>query len=120
MACPIRTRASRPVPSSCSHCWRMPGWGVSNCPTSSAVGVEERIRSLIASISRGFPVGAVMKRSERAEGRVQAEAAWRERPRAASSRPESLLLDGQQRLTSLYQVLVRRDVVATLTRGGRR
>lgn len=29
--------------------------------------------------------------------------------------PESLLLDGQQRLTSLYQVLVRKQVVATLT-----
>lgn len=76
---------------------------------------EERIRSLIASISRGFPVGAVM--TLRTGGEVE----FKPRPlegapaEAAASRPESLLLDGQQRLTSLYQVLVRRDVVATLT-----
>jgi len=34
---------------------------------------------------------------------------------AADETPDSLLLDGQQRLTSLYQVLVRKQVVATLT-----
>ncbi len=41
---------------------------------------------------------------------------WREHPWAAADEtPDSLLLDGQQRLTSLYQVLVRKQVVATLT-----
>lgn len=76
---------------------------------------EERIRSLIASISRGFPVGAVMT--------LQTGGAIEFKPRplegapaeAALKSPDALLLDGQQRLTSLYQVLVRKQVVATLT-----
>lgn len=76
---------------------------------------EERIRGLIASISRGFPVGAVM--TLRTGGAVD----FKPRPlegapaAAADETPDSLLLDGQQRLTSLYQVLVRKQVVATLT-----
>lgn len=76
---------------------------------------EERIRALIASISRGFPVGAVM--TLRTGGVVEFKPRPLEGapPAAAERRPESLLLDGQQRLTSLYQVLVRKDVVATLT-----
>lgn len=76
---------------------------------------EERIRGLIASISRGFPVGAVM--TLRTGGAVD----FKPRPlegapsEASGKTPDSLLLDGQQRLTSLYQVLVRKQVVATLT-----
>lgn len=76
---------------------------------------EERIRGLIASISRGFPVGAVM--TLRTGGAVD----FKPRPlegapsSASGETPDSLLLDGQQRLTSLYQVLVRKQVVATLT-----
>lgn len=76
---------------------------------------EERIRGLIASISRGFPVGAVM--TLRTGGDVE----FKPRPiegapdAAAAMAPESLLLDGQQRLTSLFQVLKRREVVSTLT-----
>ena len=34
---------------------------------------------------------------------------------AGEKSPESLLLDGQQRLTSLYQVLMRNEVVQTIT-----
>jgi len=76
---------------------------------------EERIRGLIASISRGFPVGAVM--TLRTGGSVD----FKPRPlegapsEAANEKPDSLLLDGQQRLTSLYQVLVQKHVVETLT-----
>lgn len=76
---------------------------------------EERIRSLIASISRGFPVGAVMT--------LQTGGAINFRPRPMEGAPEhakyvapdALLLDGQQRLTSLYQVLLRGEVVETIT-----
>lgn len=76
---------------------------------------EERIRSLIASVSRGFPVGAVMT--------LKTGGAVEFRPRvlegapleAGEKSPESLLLDGQQRLTSLYQVLMRNEVVQTIT-----
>jgi len=76
---------------------------------------EERIRSLIASVSRAFPVGALM--SLDAGGPVN----FKPRPvegapvEAKQSSPQSLLLDGQQRMTSLYQVTVRGKVVATVT-----
>src|SRR5438874_5413519 len=65
---------------------------------------EDRIKSLIASISRAFPVGALM--SLEAGGPVT----FKPRPiegapiEAKQVFPQSLLLDGQQRLTSLYQV----------------
>lgn len=76
---------------------------------------EERIRGLIASVSRGFPVGAVM--TLRTGGAVEFKPRTLEGTPASAldETPESLLLDGQQRLTSLYQVLMQKDVVATLT-----
>lgn len=76
---------------------------------------EERIRSLIASVSRAFPVGALM--SLDAGGAVN----FKPRPvegapaEAKQTTPQSLLLDGQQRMTSLYQVTLRRKVVETIT-----
>lgn len=76
---------------------------------------EERIKSLIASISRAFPVGALM--SLAAGGPVN----FKPRPvegapeEAKQTTPQSLLLDGQQRMTSLYQVILRNKVVETVT-----
>ena len=58
---------------------------------------EERIRSLVASVSRGFPVGAIMTLS------AGSEVSFKPRPVegapavAATAIPEALLLDGQQR-----------------------
>jgi hypothetical protein len=78
---------------------------------------EERIKSLIASISQAFPVGALMTLEMKSGG---AEAFAR-RPvqgapaDAARETPEQLLLDGQQRMTSLYQTCMRREVVHTIT-----
>ena len=76
---------------------------------------EERIKSLIASVSRAFPVGALM--SLAAGGPVN----FKPRPvegapeEAKQTAPQSLLLDGQQRMTSLYQVILRDKVVETVT-----
>jgi hypothetical protein len=76
---------------------------------------EERIRSLIASVSRAFPVGALM--SLDTGGPVN----FKPRPiegapnEAKQTNPQSLLLDGQQRMTSLYQVILRNKVVETVT-----
>jgi hypothetical protein len=76
---------------------------------------EDRIKSLIASISRAFPVGALM--SLNTGGPVN----FKPRPiegapvAARSVSPQSLLLDGQQRMTSLYQVTLRNQVVETVT-----
>lgn len=78
---------------------------------------EERIKSLIASISQAFPVGALMT-LEMKSGTAETFA---RRPvqgalaSAADQVPEQLLLDGQQRMTSLYQTCMRREVVQTVT-----
>lgn len=76
---------------------------------------EDRIKSLIASISRAFPVGALMTLDR--GGSVD----FKPRPvegapvTAKQTIPRSLLLDGQQRMTSLYQVSLRGQVVETVT-----
>ncbi|MEQ8297409.1 MAG: DUF262 domain-containing protein [Nitratireductor sp.] len=76
---------------------------------------EDRIKSLIASISRAFPVGALM--TLETSGNVNFKPRPVEgAPEAAQSvRPDELLLDGQQRMTSLYQVTLRNKVVRTVT-----
>lgn len=78
---------------------------------------EDRILSLVASISQGFPVGALMTLEMKADA---AEAFARRPlqgapPEAGKRHPEQLLLDGQQRMTSLYQTCMRREVVTTVT-----
>ena len=76
---------------------------------------EDRIKSLLASVSRAFPIGALM--TLETGGAVDFKPRLVEgAPEAApASKPESLLLDGQQRMTSLYQVALRGKVVATIT-----
>jgi hypothetical protein len=76
---------------------------------------EDRIKSLIASVSRAFPVGALM--SLETGGPVS----FKPRPiegapsEARNVFPQFLILDGQQRMTSLYQVTLRGKVVETIT-----
>ncbi|MFC3183285.1 GmrSD restriction endonuclease domain-containing protein [Cypionkella sinensis] len=78
---------------------------------------EERIKGLVASISQAFPVGALMT-LEMKSGTAETFA---RRPvqgalaSAVDQVPDQLLLDGQQRMTSLYQTCMRRDVVQTVT-----
>ena len=81
---------------------------------------EDRIQGLLASISRGFPVGAVMTLS--AGGQIRFKTRLVEGVSAnAISLPDRFLLDGQQRLTSLYQALLHPDAVSTQdTRGQKR
>ena len=82
----------------------------------SWVWEEERIMSLIASVSRGFPMGALMSLKSKIDtGVVFAYRPIEGAPVAAQTKPEQLLLDGQQRMTSLYQSCMRRQVVATIT-----
>ncbi len=76
---------------------------------------EDRIKSLIASISRAFPVGALM--TLKTGGPVN----FKPRPIEGASegikseQAEALLLDGQQRMTSMYQVTIRGKIVRTMT-----
>ncbi len=76
---------------------------------------EERIRSLIASVSRAFPVGALMTLDTGGEVNFKPRPMEGAPDAARNVAPQSLLLDGQQRMTSLYQVTLRNRVVETIT-----
>jgi len=68
---------------------------------------EDRIKSLIASVSRAFPVGALMSLDTGGPVNFKPRPVEGAPPDAKSVLPQSLLLDGQQRMTSLYQVTLR-------------
>lgn len=82
----------------------------------SWVWAEDRILSLISSLSSAFPIGALMTLETK-----HGSAAFARRPvqgapaTALQAMPDELLLDGQQRMTSLYQSCLRRQVVETIT-----
>jgi hypothetical protein len=76
---------------------------------------ENRIRSLIASISRAFPVGALMSLDTGGPVNFKPRPVEGAPAEARQTAPQSLLLDGQQRMTSLYQVTLRGKVVETVT-----
>lgn len=83
----------------------------------SWVWEEDRIMSLIASVSRGFPMGALMTLESKADGGLvfAKRAIEGARDVAKDMKPDQLLLDGQQRMTSLFQSCVRDEVVTTIT-----
>lgn len=73
---------------------------------------DEHIQSLLVSIARSFPIGAVMLLETGGETRFQVRPVEGvELP--PNTNPEELILDGQQRLTSLTQVLKLDKPVAT-------
>ncbi|MBZ0225081.1 MAG: DUF262 domain-containing protein [Comamonas sp.] len=76
---------------------------------------EERIKSLIASVSRAFPVGALMTLKTGGEVNFKPRPVEGAPDAAGQAVPQALLLDGQQRMTSLYQVVLRGKVVQTVT-----
>ena len=66
---------------------------------------DDHVRSLLASISLGYPIGAVMMLEAGGE-----TVRFKQRPIegvsvSATGGAERLILDGQQRLTSLFQSL---------------
>lgn len=79
---------------------------------------DSRIKALIASITNGYPVGAAMfleygNESIHFKSRVVEGA-----PSADKVIPDELILDGQQRLTSVYSsLLVRRQLEQEQTKG---
>lgn len=79
---------------------------------------DDHIRSLIASVSLSYPIGAVMLLEMGGDG-------IRLKPRlvegvslTAPVSPDQLILDGQQRLTSLYLALRSGEAVPTRTAKG--
>ena len=64
---------------------------------------DEHVRSLLVSLGRSFPVGAVMLLETGGEVRFQVRPVENV-PSSDLPSPEKLILDGQQRLTTLTQV----------------
>ena len=74
---------------------------------------DDRIKGIIASVAKSFPIGAVMLletgnenirfKTKPVEGVVGLN----------GTKPEMLILDGQQRITSLYQAIITNRVVNT-------
>ncbi|WP_024552593.1 GmrSD restriction endonuclease domain-containing protein [Franconibacter helveticus 513] len=79
---------------------------------------DEHVRSLLVSLGRSFPVGAVMLLETGGEVRFQVRPVENVPPQALSA-PEKLILDGQQRLTTLTQVLKLSGPVKTTTEKGK-
>ncbi|QLE52747.1 DUF262 domain-containing protein (plasmid) [Nostoc sp. C057] len=75
---------------------------------------DEHIRSLLVSIARSFPVGAIMLLEAGGDAKFKARPVEGVDPTQATlDKLKKLILDGQQRLTSLTQVLIFKQPVQT-------
>lgn len=74
---------------------------------------DEHVRSLLVSISRSFPVGAVMLLDTGGDVKFQVRPVENVDFPNGLPNPDQLILDGQQRLTSLTQVLALEKPVKT-------
>jgi hypothetical protein len=79
---------------------------------------DERIRSLIASVSQQFPIGALMTLKTGGPVKFKPRSIQGTPAATGSANPRELLLDGQQRMTSLYQTCMGREVINTITKRG--
>lgn len=79
---------------------------------------DNRIRGIIASLSQGYPMGAIMQLQY---GNPDIKFKYRTITGVENKNatPEYLVLDGQQRLTSIYQSTYSNQVVATKTDKGK-
>ncbi|MCR5258593.1 MAG: DUF262 domain-containing protein [Desulfovibrio sp.] len=71
------------------------------------------IRAILASLTQGYPMGAVMCLQCGGEARFKARPF--EGAGAPQGKPEFLVLDGQQRLTSIFRAAWAREPVDTKT-----
>lgn len=79
---------------------------------------DNRLRGILASLSQGYPMGAIMRLQYGNE-----DIKFKYRPiegvKLSNIIPEFLALDGQQRLTSIYRSTVSKDPVDTKTDKGK-
>lgn len=73
---------------------------------------DERIRALLATVTLDYPLGVVMTLETGGAARFKARTLKNSRA-AEETTPDLLLLDGQQRLTSLFQALLLNQPVET-------
>ena len=74
---------------------------------------DSHIRSLLVSVARSFPIGAIMLLETGGEANFFANPVEGVSVPPGAKGPEQLILDGQQRLTSLTQVLKLEGAVKT-------
>ena len=79
---------------------------------------NDRIRGIIASLSQGYPMGAIM-RLEYGNENVRFKYRTIEGVTVTGVTPEFLILDGQQRLTSMYRATCCKEPVETTTEKGK-
>lgn len=75
---------------------------------------DNRIRGILASLSQGYPMGAIMTLQYGSES-VRFKCRTIEGVKVQNVQPECLVLDGQQRLTSMYRAMFSKDPVDTVT-----
>ncbi len=79
---------------------------------------DDRIRGIIASLSQGYPMGAIM-RLEYGNENVRFKYRTIEGVIVTGVTPEFLILDGQQRLTSMFRATYCKEPVETKTEKGK-
>ncbi|PRY69869.1 GmrSD restriction endonuclease domain-containing protein [Halomonas ventosae] len=80
---------------------------------------DDHVQSLLVSIARSFPVGAVMLMETGGEVRFETRPVEGIDPDSVTKQPDQLILDGQQRLTSLTQAVGLDAPVDTRTAKGK-
>jgi hypothetical protein len=74
---------------------------------------DDRIKGILASVAKSFPIGAIML-LETGNETVRFKTKPIEGVKLITPvKPELLVLDGQQRITSLYQAIIRNEIVST-------
>ena len=82
---------------------------------------DDHIRDLLVSIARSFPIGAVMLLEAGGDVRFETRPVeGLEDKLPQGQEPEKLILDGQQRLTTLTQALYLDEPVHTRTAKGKK
>ena len=81
------------------------------------VWTDEGVRQLLASVAAGFPIGAILSLETGGELKFKTRALAH--APTTGIEPEELLLDGQQRMTSLYQALNSEQPVRTQNSKGK-
>jgi len=79
---------------------------------------DNRIKGIIASIAKSFPIGAIML-LETGNESIRFKTKPVEGVKLTTPvKPDLLILDGQQRITSLYQAIIKNEVVSTRNEKG--
>ena len=80
---------------------------------------DYRIRSLLASVSQAFPIGAVLTLAVDGKNSLKPRPIEGVNPAEEAETPNTLILDGQQRLTALFQSLKSEHGAYTLNAKGK-